>query len=853
MARTKQTARKSTGGKAPRKQLATKAARKSAPATGGVKKPHRFRPGTVALREIRKYQKSTELLIRKLPFQRLVREIAQDFKTDLRFQSSAVAALQEAAEAYLISSSTSKKVLSNGKVSLAGQIGFYCIFLLSNGKEKNSIVISLPLFVLMDKYVVPSKPSTENPKPKTRRRPWQRSELELTGKFDPKYRHSLCGLLMHSYSEIGAFPHFYHIDGKPCQTHMNRINNAVNLGRQLPFRMQGISAVDFDNKGIYLVSVTKSGCLTVHDFETLYCQSNDSLPRLNEDESKHLMHLYLQRQLDVVRWNLANQDEVQFTYISTNFYAFSYCQWSKDILLYCNLHLPYAKGNGQHNVLVPHINLLKIHCDMVACTSVKSNEVLIFDIGYISSKPVENPISCPDSLDSFPSQVIRFVRLTDTATKVAACAFIYHITACAASAHAALAAFNIIKAVTNLGTSTSLEEFQLNPTLAAPIDWRREKKPCLLRSVLRTRRTLSILGSEVYKGICDIAFTTTDDSRLIASDTHGVVNIWDRRKGPLPCLELISGSHNTLNSIQPYVENQTIFGASKDGNIYMWDLRGGRTSAAFQCHNEAGHPPLVSLKLASMLAKIGSLKAQSDIVPKEIHSIDLDPSCPYQLAFHLDDGWSGVLDIYNLRVTHVHCPPPAWLNGASISTDLLYLRKPSWLPTSSIYVVGSSSDSGIHILDFYPDTSSPSHVDYKEDLQSLPEMNHQRNQNIFVPLSECVTTCASHPLNGTIIAGTKVSVLFCFPSFNSHYPVSSYKLLICFLRKRWHHLVVANFPSTRTCVRPGACVHKLTGLNRYAHNIHLCLSFLNHASHSEAEIWVSNSEGPLKLGNWLVF
>jgi len=79
---------KSTGGKAPRKQLATKAARKSAPATGGVKKvrcrgrlkarqaepdaamqPHRYRPGTVALREIRKYQKSTELLIRKLPFQ----------------------------------------------------------------------------------------------------------------------------------------------------------------------------------------------------------------------------------------------------------------------------------------------------------------------------------------------------------------------------------------------------------------------------------------------------------------------------------------------------------------------------------------------------------------------------------------------------------------------------------------------------------------------------------------------------------------------------------------------------------------------------------------------------------------
>ena len=51
MARTKQTARKTTGGKAPRKQLATKAARKTAPRYGGVKKPHRYRPGTVALRQ----------------------------------------------------------------------------------------------------------------------------------------------------------------------------------------------------------------------------------------------------------------------------------------------------------------------------------------------------------------------------------------------------------------------------------------------------------------------------------------------------------------------------------------------------------------------------------------------------------------------------------------------------------------------------------------------------------------------------------------------------------------------------------------------------------------------------------
>lgn len=120
MARVKQTANKGgKGGKAPRKTtggkqnyipysklhniqrlLPTKGRQPSY--AGGCRRPHRYRPGTVALREIRKYQKSTDLLIRKMPFQRLVREIAQGVKNDLRFQSTALLALQEAAEAYLV-------------------------------------------------------------------------------------------------------------------------------------------------------------------------------------------------------------------------------------------------------------------------------------------------------------------------------------------------------------------------------------------------------------------------------------------------------------------------------------------------------------------------------------------------------------------------------------------------------------------------------------------------------------------------------------------------------------------------------------------------------------------------------
>lgn len=104
MARTKHTARKSTSAtKAPRKTIARKAVRKTAGTSQGIKKVRRSKQGTVATREIKRYQKSTELLIRKLPFSKLVRELVQSSnKNDVRFQGLAIQALQEAAENYLI-------------------------------------------------------------------------------------------------------------------------------------------------------------------------------------------------------------------------------------------------------------------------------------------------------------------------------------------------------------------------------------------------------------------------------------------------------------------------------------------------------------------------------------------------------------------------------------------------------------------------------------------------------------------------------------------------------------------------------------------------------------------------------
>ena len=103
MARVKQTARKSTGGAPPRLHLATKAARVAAQKAIAVRKPHRWHPGMVALRKIQKFKKNTDLLIRKAPFQRLACEIALKFgKSDLQMQSTAVLALQEATEYFMV-------------------------------------------------------------------------------------------------------------------------------------------------------------------------------------------------------------------------------------------------------------------------------------------------------------------------------------------------------------------------------------------------------------------------------------------------------------------------------------------------------------------------------------------------------------------------------------------------------------------------------------------------------------------------------------------------------------------------------------------------------------------------------
>ncbi|KAM0883611.1 hypothetical protein ACQ4PT_031520 [Festuca glaucescens] len=437
----------------------------------------------------------------------------------------------------------------------------------------------------MDKFLVAAPPCAgedpEAPPPPPRRwHRWSRIAVELDGRIDARFRHRELRRLLDSYAETRTFEHKYYTHGEQrCQTYVNRMINASNFAGCYHPAREGVSAMEFDKKGVYLASVTLSGCLTVHDFETLYC----------------------------------------------------------------SLYGPSCTCLMQ-----------------IVCSSSQSDKVSLFDIGYVSSVPAE---------------------------------------------------------------------------------------------VLQKGKTkFHALCSESRKGLTDLAFTSDDKSRLFASGLDGAVYMWDRRLSKTHCIELTALPESQFTSVKLNMDNRTVFGATRNGTIHAWDTRGGRASAAFQSHNEV--QPLSSVKISTLLGKIASLKEQSNIVSSEIMSIDFNPSCSYQLAFHLDDGWSGVLNVNTLSVSHLHCPPPSWLEGVD---SVLHKRKATWLSTSSIYAVGSSSNNGMYVLDFHPHTSSACHVDYNAETKGFEE--NQPAENKFIPLSEGVLSCAAHPLSHNIIAGTEFSSL----------------------------------------------------------------------------------------------
>ncbi|BFI04286.1 hypothetical protein MPTK1_1g11920 [Marchantia polymorpha subsp. ruderalis] len=220
-----------------------------------------------------------------------------------------------------------------------------------------------------------------------------------------------------------------------------------------------------------------------------------------------------------------------------------------------------------------------------------------------------------------------------------------------------------------------------------------------------------------------------------------------------------------LNSIQLSSDEQMLYCGSEGGYIYLWDLRGGKNSA-FVSSAKDYNQPVAAIRIENQLRKISSLRAQTDICPSSVDAISLNPACEKQLAFHLSCGWSGVLDMSTLDVTHIHCPPPPWSHIMSDQRDSISVfstpgvatvptfqprtdvrrRKPVWLNTFPVYAVGSGSDSKVHMLDFTLGPKSRYSLDHYRS-------NSEKEWQTELRTSEAVVAIASHPLNDTLVAG----------------------------------------------------------------------------------------------------
>lgn len=255
----------------------------------------------------------------------------------------------------------------------------------------------------------------------------------------------------------------------------------------------------------------------------------------------------------------------------------------------------------------------------------------------------------------------------------------------------------------------------------------------------------------------DLSYSTIDKDRMIACGNDNNVHVWDRRVGKLPTMSLPAPTGGgDLNSLQLLRDEHLILAGSEGGHIFLWDLRGGRSSAAFVTSGEVYHPPLRSVKVATLLEDISDLKAQTRIENSSVHSISLNPSYGYHLGFHLNNGWSGVLDLLDFSVSHIHCPPPSWLDHECAPWLNVRRRRPAWLTSYPVYAVGCTMECHINVLDFTPGPKSQCSVNSNCHTDHASVKGKWKKQ---LHTSEPVVAIASHPTNDYLLAGTQAGSL----------------------------------------------------------------------------------------------
>ncbi|XP_024378581.1 uncharacterized protein [Physcomitrium patens] len=464
----------------------------------------------------------------------------------------------------------------------------------------------------MDKFVVheagPSFPPIQ--RGLLSRQKWKAAAYQVDGKLPAAYKHFLLNALLQSYSEMGSFPQSNLSRDFPPPVHapvwqgsvvdtLSSFTEIVGMASGNTFFTSRpiVTCVEFDAQGVYVASVSSNGCLSIHDFETLYCTSGDKV--------KPTVHVHTRHKLEGVRWNPNNQDEV-------------------------------------------------------ACVASGSSSLYLYDIASYSQTP---------------------------------------------------------------------------------------------RQILEYR-------SKHHRGqpasLFDLSYCTMDKDRIIACGNDSNVHVWDRRVGKLPTMSIPAPIAGDLNSIQLSRDEQLVFAGTEGGHIILWDLRGGRNSAAFVAPGESYHPPLRSMKLSTLLQDIPDLKAQTNIENSSIHSISFSPSCGHHLGFHLNNGWSGVLNILDFSVTHIHCPPPPWIEHECAPWLTIRRRRPAWLTSYPVYAVGCTMECHINVLDFTSSPTSQCSVNSNSHILQSSVEGKWRKQ---LHTSEPVVAIAAHPTHDSLLAGTQAGSL----------------------------------------------------------------------------------------------
>eukprot|EP00897_Mesotaenium_endlicherianum_P002345 jgi/Mesen1/2138/ME000152S01232 len=267
-------------------------------------------------------------------------------------------------------------------------------------------------------------------------------------------------------------------------------------------------------------------------------------------------------------------------------------------------------------------------------------------------------------------------------------------------------------------------------------------------------------------GLLDLAFDWSNPSRVMACGQQGRVLVWDRRSQKAACSSMqapsISGS---LNCLQLSPDGQVAYAGSAQGSIHAWDLRGGRQAATAFCGaQEVFHQALHVLPLAHLFSTLPTLQQQAGVEVSGVQSISFDPSDASRLGFHLNNGWSGAVDLGTQKLTHAHCPPPPWSSAEegdgsqplsqSAAMAMGHRRRPAWLAPHSVFCVPSGSEQKLLLLDFGASSALRT-----ADSDPLAE-----SSSALVEVSEEVIAVTAHPTLDHLVASTAAGSLLLLDS-----------------------------------------------------------------------------------------